>query len=231
MNYQEKNDRLMAEYEDYFSELQTKFDNETKATLSLPLFMHVFPEYDNLDKKVMVVGQEIKGWCSTLSDTTKDPTMIVECYKHFELGKDYYNSPFWRFGKTLFSKLNPNNKPSGLLWTNLSKVDQNGSGVNQSIRKKNKSGYDLLIKEITITNPEIVVFLTSWEKDETLKATFEKIAFENVEDIPSEYLVRVKSTNLPYNAFRTYHPRFLNDSTRSKYSINEIIVKIKNNCG
>ncbi|KAA5544048.1 hypothetical protein [Adhaeribacter rhizoryzae] len=231
MNHQEKNELLMAEYEIYFSELQTKFDEETKATLSLPLLMHIFPEYDNLARKVMVVGQETKGWYGALSDTTKNPTNIIGCYKKFELGKDYYSSPFWRFGKTLFSKLNPSNNPNGLLWTNLSKVDQNGSGVNQDVRKKNKAGYDLLVKEIAITKPEIVVFLTSWREDDTLKATFGKVTFEKIEDIPYEYLVRVKNENLPHNTFRTYHPRFLNDSTRSKYTINEIIEKVKNNCG
>ena len=179
----------------------------------------------------MIVGQETKGWYSTLSDPTKSPTQIINCYKKFELGRDYYNSPFWRFNKNLFAKLNPAKKPNGLLWTNLSKVDQNGKGVNQTVRQKNKAGYELLVKEISITKPDTVVFLTSWREDETLKATFGKTSFEKVEDIPYQYLVRLKNENLPYNTFRTYHPRFLNDSSRSKYTINEIIDKIKNNCG
>jgi hypothetical protein len=230
MNYQQKNELLFTEYQRYLGHLLTTFDSEIKQELSLPLFMYVYPEYDHTSKKTMVVGKETKKWYSTLADNTQSTERIIEHYKEFELGVDYYNSPFWRFSKTLFNRLNPTNAPNGLLWTNLSKIDQNGAGVSQEVREKNKAGYELLVSEIGITAPDVIVFLTSWAEDEYLKRTFGELSFEKVEDIDFNYLVRLRNDKLPFNTFRTYHPRFLNDSTRSKYTIDEMIEKIIKNC-
>jgi hypothetical protein len=229
MNHEIINQKLVVEYETYFPELLLLFNDEIKPKLSLPLLMHVYPEYDKLDKRLMVVGQETKRWFSTLSDNSENVQNVLKHYRNFELAKNYYSSPFWRFNKTLFKKLNPNNNPHGLLWTNLSKIDQNGKGVNDFVRKTNKAGYKLLVKEIEITKPDTVVFLTSWKEDTTLKSLFNGLNFKKVEDLPYNYLIRLESKLLPFNSFRTYHPRFLN-SKRSKYSINDLIGKILSNC-
>jgi hypothetical protein len=225
MNHQQLNTDLYKEYDRYHFELQQLFGIEEKRTLSLPLLMHVFPEYDNLNKKLLIIGQETKGWHSTLADQSIDLSKILNHYKEFELAKTYRyrNAPFWRFSKALFKKLNPESAPNGLLWTNLSKVDQNGAGVNHVVRKKNKAGYELLLKELEIIKPEVVVFLTSHKNDESLKQTFKGLSIQPVEGIPDPYLVRLKHDTLPINSFRTYHPRFLNDGSRSKYSIDKMI--------
>ena len=177
----------------------------------------------------MIVGQETKNWFDVLSNTNINVKDILNCYKGFELGKNYHNSPFWRFSKNLFSRINPGANFKGSLWTNLSKVDQEGTGVNQFVRSTNKMGYELLIKEIEITKPDIIIFLTSWKEDDTLKNLFNKLTLRNIEGLPYKYLIRLDSALLPVNSFRTYHPRFLNDSNRSDFSINEIINHIMNN--
>lgn len=217
------NDKLIKEYSRYLANLRDLFNPELRKQMSLPLFMHVFPEYEKLESKVMVVGKETYGWYGNLAETEKlFAEKIVENYKTFELGRTYYNSPFWRFSKKLYRSLNPDKDLNGLLWTNLSKIDQNQTTPDYEHVENNFDGYKLLEREIELTRPDAVVFLTSWNQDELITRIFPRVEFQECKNIESRYLVKLSHDKLPENTYRTYHPRFLNSLT-SKYSIDEII--------
>jgi hypothetical protein len=220
---QDANKQLSSLYEDYLKRLSNLFDLHERHDYSLPLFMEVFPEYRNVAMKLMIIGKETNGWYSTLADDEMmNVEKIVECYRKFELGKGYYHSPFWRFSKKLFLELNPSSDITGLLWTNLSKIDQNQTTPGQNAEEKNFEGYKLLEKEIEITKPNIVVFLTSWKMDYLINKVFPGAEFHKVSAPDSIYLARICHPALPSKTYRTYHPRFLN-SYSSRYRIDDII--------
>jgi len=220
---------MFSEYIDYVKFLKEEFDSSNN--ISYPLLIHAFEEYQESNNKIMVIGQETNGWIGDLDFTLSSHDIVVksiEHYKEFELGNNYYNSPFWRFCKKAKSVLTKSSNLKEIVWTNLSKFDVDESTPNKDIRNRNKKGYALLKKEISIFKPDIILFLTSWKNDEVLMSIFDDVKISKIDDYSGKYLSRVVSNDLPVNSFRTYHPRFL-PTKKSKYNENEIIKMIKNN--
>lgn len=77
------NQQLRGKYNEYVDELYTQSWPEN---VSSPLLMHVFDEYQNMDKKLMIVGQETRSW---VGDINKKHTVdsLLEKYQEFDLGK------------------------------------------------------------------------------------------------------------------------------------------------
>ena len=97
---------------------------------SYPLFMKVFPDYENVQKKILFVGKETYGWIDTMKNVTiLTAEFLMDSYEEFEFAKDYHgrNSPFWRFVKIFYQSINGNQLPNGFLWTNFSKCDTYGT--------------------------------------------------------------------------------------------------------
>lgn len=228
------NQQLKVEYEAYLNELHSQFWPEK---VSSPLLMHTFDEYQIMDKKIMVVGQETHSWCGSMTNKMTIDNLL-KAYEDFELGKHadyndgrkprYLKSPFWNFSRSLFYSLNGHNSfvergTNGFLWTNISKFDYHSSTPSLDLQERNMSGFSLLKTEINITRPDIVVFLTGTKYDARIASVF---GGENIELESGVPLYRIQTTDgsLPRMTFKTEHPRTL--CQHKKYKSEKMYQKV-----
>lgn len=113
------NEQLCALYEATFPTI-TEVITRTES-VSWPLLMEVPSAYPSLPIKLMVVGQETRGWGSGVPQDVKE---VVALYRTFDLGRRYRATPFWQAVHQLHRQLNPNSPPRAFLWSNLVKVSQ-----------------------------------------------------------------------------------------------------------
>src|SRR6187401_3045172 len=100
MNPTSTNHQLQAAYQIY---LDVIYSQSWDDNVSSPLLMHVFPEYAEMGKKVMFVGQETHNWGRM--NKKLSVAELQDTYERFNLGKsaDYNDekplrhlkSPFW----------------------------------------------------------------------------------------------------------------------------------------
>ena len=168
-----------------------------------PLLIDVPDAYRDATVKLMVVGQQTNGWGHP---NDKSGGLLAE-YRRFDLGKTYVNSPFWQAAHAVYASLNPDGPPRGFLWSNLVKVDVAEKRPSPAIEELISSA-DLLQHELSITQPDIVVFFTGPGYDERLRATFQDVEYERVDD----FVNRLSHDALPEQTFRSYHPGYLRRS-------------------
>ena len=65
-----------------------------------PLLMDL-TQYWKQPVKLLIIGQETKGWNSEY----KDIESLKKTYREFNMGEGYYSSPFWNLTRKLESKV------------------------------------------------------------------------------------------------------------------------------
>jgi hypothetical protein len=69
---------------------------------------------------------------------------------------------------------------------------------------------DVIKKEISVFEPDVVIFFTGPNYDDIMKDVFGPLALSPVhDDFSVRQLARVESESLPTLSFRTYHPNYL----------------------
>ena len=167
-----------------------------------PFLMSPNSEYSKQNNKLLIIGQETKGW-----ENYKDITKQMAVYEGFNLGINYYSSPFWNVMRKVERALK--NKEYSSAWTNISKFDvdrKRPTGENEKIISKLDN---LLIEELEITKPKICIFFTSHTFDHRIKKIFSEIEFVSVPGFEKKVLCKLKHKDLPNETYRTYHPRYL----------------------
>ena len=168
-----------------------------------PLLIDVPDAYRSSTVKLMVVGQQTYGW----GDPEDGIDGLLAEYHRFDLGKTYLKSPFWQAAHAVYESLNPAGPPRGFLWSNLIKVDVAQKRPPRLIEEL-ISSTGLLQHELSITQPDVVVFFTGPRYDERLRATFPGVEYERIND----FIDRLSHDELPEQTFRSYHPRWLRQS-------------------
>ena len=154
--------------------------------------------------KVAFVGQETHGWPSV-----EDNRIQMQEYVDFNLGEEYYASPFWSVIRKLERSLTDSNFSSA--WLNINRFDQAG-GVPSDENKGVLSKLDyLLIKELKIISPDVVIFLTGPRYDSRLFKMLPS-STQAVDGFNERQLCRLIFDVLPASIFRTYHPNYLRRS-------------------
>lgn len=170
-----------------------------------PFLMSPNDKYQKQTNKLLVIGQETKGW-ENFNDLKKQ----MSVYEGFNLGIKYYSSPFWNVMRKLERGLK--NAEYSSAWTNISKFDVDRKRpVGEHEKIISKIDY-LLRDEIEILKPDMCMFFTSHTFDFRLKKIFPGIEFVRVPNFDKKVICRLKHQNLPENTFRTYHPRYLRTS-------------------
>ena len=243
------NQQLKELYETYYSELLEKKDLLPEK-VSSPLFMSVFDEYETVNKRILIVGQETNGWMEM--DFDKHSVIsLMEDYHNFGLGqnrnfkewdspdgkklRDYLTSPFWNFSRGFFSKINDDidRRKKGFLWTNISKFDVNTTTPDRE--HYNLVGFELLRKEVQIVKPDIVLFLTGVESEQKAQKPKYDEAIENAlklrfSPVCSNQLVlklNHKDDYFPKNTFKIDHPRYLQSIKKNKDVMNDLLKNIE----
>ena len=123
--------------------------------VSGPLLMTIPCSYVQTRVRLMVIGQQTYGWPSV----TVELEELLRTYKEFDLGREYYSSPFWQASHQVFRSANPDGPERAFLWSNLVRVDQNCKRPCAEIENA-VSDLGLLNRELHILEPDAAVFFT-----------------------------------------------------------------------
>lgn len=148
--------KLYKSYQKSFEAITLKFPN---ADIAGPLLMSPNELYHKQKNKLLIIGQEIKGWGYHSSDIDAG----MKHYEDFNLGANYYSSPFWNITRKVERLLG--NVEYSCAWTNISKFDVNAKRPQGDYLTEISKIDHLLIKEISILNPDVVLFFTGPDLD------------------------------------------------------------------
>ncbi|MCX5722047.1 MAG: hypothetical protein NT179_08475 [Nitrospirae bacterium] len=221
------NIQLKALYTEFFEEIA--FDSEIAGKCSLPLLLHVGPTWKESKHRLLIVGQETRGWDFHQGDYYDWPYppikhlsefvnlanrigVLMKGYRDFEFAKHQvpeHRSPFWRAFRHLGAS-----PDVSVLWTNLFRVSFKGGSViqNTSPGELNhilSTQKGLLEKEVRLLQPTAVVFFTGPYYDCALRNEFADVSFHPVQGHEERQFAQLRANSLPTQSYRTYHPNYL----------------------
>ena len=174
-------------------------------------------------RRVLIVGQETNGWCSsdgsinTLGDfkgRTDGVPVMQRAYEAFAFGENYRfrNSAFWRAFRIL-------TEGSAGLWTNLFRADVSGPVLLNCSRSEQKLLLEqqegLLQLEIQHLEPTALVFLTGPRYDSALARSLGEVRFRPLwRGVSEQSAALVYARTLEVPAIRLFHPTYLQRSRR-----------------
>ena len=202
------NDRLRTEYK---AALGVNELVPNTGRQSGPQLLCVPDAYMECRVKLMIVGQEPYGWYEGKFAAPYDVSELMKAYAEFGLGVQWRGTPFWQAAHQVYRGLNPDGPPDAFLWSNLVKLDVGGRRPGEDLTS-NVLGLRLLQHELTITQPDVVVFFTGPTYDRFLSKSFPNTTRSEI--VPGLNHVHDDSGVLPPRTFRTYHPRYLRMARR-----------------
>lgn len=217
---------------------------EKYADISSPFFLGVSEKYIQAQNRIMIVGQETNGWSTYKTDwSIEDNQKWAIDYLDYQL---YYSndpalkeqfkrrnsSPFWGFFKQ-FSKddIVP-------CWNNVDKAQRNIDGNTKSLTGPMEielnciipdSNETLFQKEIEITQPLLIVFITGPAYSRTMEAALnlKNGSLENAKPSLQNGCVDITEiAGLSVPTFWTYHPAYIHRKS-TPLCRDEIIQTIK----
>lgn len=203
-----------------FKQIRDKFPNDD---LHGPFLMSPNDIYKQEKNRLLIIGQETYGWSKDVDNLEKQ----MEVYEDFNVGTNYYSSPFWNVVRKVERAIE--NKPYSCAWTNISKYDLGGGRVYGEHETEVSRVDNLLTSEIAIIQPTICLFLTGPDFDNRIHNIFGDIEFLEVDSWEARQLSQLKSKDLPRLSFRTYHPNYLRRSGLEEDFINFITKVTINN--
>ena len=199
------------------------------SNISYPFFLGVSEKYIQAKNRIMIVGQETNGWSTykpdwNIEDSQKWAIDYLDYQLHYSNDpalKEQFDrrnsSPFWGFFKQ-FSKVDivP-------CWNNVDKAQQNFDGKTKSLTKPMEtelncimpdSNETLFQKEIEITQPSLIVFITGPSYSRTMEAAMNlKTGSLNIFELSHHNgcvdITEIAGFSIP--TFWTYHPRHISN--------------------
>lgn len=107
-----------------FKQIVERFPDDDLAG---PILMSPNGLYLNQPKRLMIIGQQTNGWTYHADDIDNQ----MKTYEDFNLGIDYYSSPFWNITRKI--ELALGNVEYSCVWTNINKFDLNANRPYTSI--------------------------------------------------------------------------------------------------
>jgi hypothetical protein len=212
------NELLLDLYQKNYNELY-KFKANEEEVLNGPFLINPNSKYYSSPLKLAFVGQETRGWaCSG------DIANQLETYSDFNLGKNYYASPFWNIMRKFEIKLIEDQYCSA--WLNLNRYDEN-EGKPSSPRLAELSSIDhILVKELQLISPDIIIFFTGPDYDERILKLLEATK-NSSSPFTSRQFCEFKSSILSAKIYRTYHPNYLRRSGLERLKLSEMLDTIQ----
>lgn len=200
---------------------------------SPPLLVCPHERWHSARLKLLIVGQETRHWMYNPGDVgelgdrienfwefsraTHGVRAMWNLYRWYAMGRVHpkLNSPFWRGFRAIDSAIN--GTPDSALWTNVFKVNVNGSVMRNcraaEVAALQRAQTGLLAEEINILNPDVVVFLSGPRYDPAIRCEFPDMRISPLSRrIPASAVGVVRAEGLPARAIRTYHPEYLQRS-------------------
>lgn len=196
-------EQLIQLYKEKADDFRHVVESFPKADLAGPFLMSPNKKYFDQERRLLIVGQQTKGWTYHVSDVEKQ----IGTYEGFNLGKKYYSSPFWNITRKLERAIG--NKEYSSAWTNINKFDLNSDKPYGKYENEIKILDNILINELEIIQPHICVFFTGPSFDNRLRSIFKEVSFNKIESWDKRQLVQLKHPLLPELTFKTHHPKSL----------------------
>lgn len=171
-------------------------------------------EFSSVNHKILIIGQQTNGW-DAFDEGFVDIDRLQRCYSDFRLSCNtrFCTSPFWQAAHHLRESLNPNCSEVAFQWTNIWKYDSNNSAPPKELQQLELLHFNVLKDEISIIDPDIVIFFTGPNYDGAIKAHLDDASFSPfVKGVSERSLAMVKSRYLPEKSYRSYHPGYLRRS-------------------
>ena len=167
------------------------------------------------DRKVMIIGQETKGWCEQSPNHSIDELMSV--YQDFRSKRNPYKgfkkSAFWQaFGyfEHAIRRANPT-KNVHFCWNNINKIGRPAgkTGVSSSARNAERQYFGVIANEVALYAPDIVIFMTGPSRDGDIRFHFPDATFSPLAtQFKTREVAQVSSQCLPEKSVRIYHPSY-----------------------
>jgi len=196
----EKLTKLYSSKLNAFKLIRDTFPNDDLAG---PFLMSPNILYGKQKNKLMIIGQQTKGW----SYDHKNINNQLEAYEEFNVGENYYASPFWNITRKLEKTLG--NDMLSCAWTNLNKFDLDEDRPYGEYEKAIAELDSILIDEIDILKPNICMFYTGPDFDNRLKDIFTGLNFIEIDGWNIRQFCKLGHEKLPENSYRSYHPKSL----------------------
>lgn len=177
-----------------------------------PLMIYCWEELYNASKyKTMIVGQETNGWYDGYVKTKNDIEYCIGTYKSFKPGVANPKTLFWKYSCLFNTMINDCCNETNFIWSNINKFGSTGKGrpVSEVTDMENKE-FNVFTNEIQILKPDVCLFFTGPRYDDDIKNKVNDVEFVPFENFSERQLVKVKSSFLPPNSYRTYHPGYGN---------------------
>lgn len=171
--------------------------------LAGPLLMSPNLDYYTSPNKLLIIGQETNGWSYHTDDIEKQ----MKTYEDFNVGIEYYASPFWNITRKVEIALD--NQPHSCAWTNLNKFDLDAVRPYGEYETAISALDDILLSELKIIKPDFCLFYTGPSFDYRLRKIFQDIEFVEIPNFTVRQFCKLKHPNLPENSYRSHHPKSL----------------------
>ena len=184
-------------------------------------FLLVEPkDYRSKAKRVMICGQETQGWGNEYDRDPDSATIeaLLRIYAGF-VNNGGYNSPYWQFINSL-----KNSCPNvGFICNNIVKIGRKyGPGCDDTINELTLRYFPVIPEEVSILNPDVILFLTGPRYDWRIKQVFGDFKMYPVNGLKNMIKISFFNTELPV-AYRCYHPRYLRQCGQEKAVRNFLI--------
>ena len=207
------NEELTALYEKYWGGFIEDLYKPNIGICSYPFIIQASTHYIHSSKRVMVCGQETKGWGDERENPDETSVLdmmhiynsFVNCNNDGEpLQKPGYASPYWNFNRCLVQ----NHPDVGFVFQNVVKVGKyKRAGCDNNIYELTKRYFPVWQEELSILKPNIIIFLTG-KYDWRIRQVVGEFSTTPVEgDIFLDEL-HFNNKAIP-KAFRTNHPAYL----------------------
>lgn len=218
------NEELGKYYLSKISDLKIIKNNLSEKNYAGPLLIYCYEEkyLDSDNIKIMFVGKETNGW--NKMDISLESTIhhCLDLAKKKMVCENNKTSPFWNFIKKLNEAINPK-KELNFIWNNINKFGKikdekiTGSGrgkVDQKVLEQENKYFNVFIKELEISKPDVVIFLTGPSYDSDSRKKLPNVKFEKCSDLNARQFAHVVHEKLPEKSFRVYHPQYLRQSKK-----------------
>lgn len=198
-----------------------------------PLLVKPDASWDGANNKLAWIGQETFGPVWNFSRYNAEPVqrlsdffaredavdVLLSAYTSVEQTFGEPNlprGPFWSYLKRTFDALAEKGSTSAI-WTNLIRcaAEVEGSYALSAQKEEVQAPYlawqkGMIAAELRELEPTVAIFVTGPRYDEYLLAEFSGLHLEALPGFSEREVARLRHPDLPFPAFRTYHPGYLN---------------------
>ena len=198
-----------------------------------PFVPYVFENYYKSKKKILIVDQHTDNLIELKKSLSKrllyDGLSLLT--KNYLKGKKYKNTPFWNFSHLFNRNLN-DGANLNFIWTNLIKINKYNQVPDDKtlFNKLVLPTLPLLYDEISVLNPDIILFLTGSEYDDYIRLSLPvdfQLKFIKIKNYNTSDFACFKINDIV--CYRLCHPQYLKNNHIFDRYVSDLLETINKN--